>query len=238
MGDVNQLRFVEKHAAELHGPYLEVGSKDYGSTPDVQRVLRHEGSYTRVDLQSGPRVDLVLDLTAPFEEIDTALGGARFGAIFCLSVLEHCRQPFAAAANLTRLLAPGFGPLRITRTSEKTLLVEAQAGNILSTDTSRKDFAPNFAYFYNHFNSLFRPQDLPFSAGDRTQLSDLSAEVTAVDGGGQPTKVLFRFAVSLDNPALVWFKWTWKKNGLGAYSRFDVPAIGQVSDTKGPFGET
>ncbi|MHC4626023.1 MAG: hypothetical protein ACYTDV_03485 [Planctomycetota bacterium] len=137
----------------------------------------------------------------------------------------------------TRILSPGFGPLRITRTSEKTLLVEAQTGNILSTDTSREDFAPNFAYFYNHFNSLFRPEDLPFSVGDKTELRDMSAEVTAVDDGGQPTKVQFRFAVSLDDPALVWFKWTWKKNGLGAYSRFNVPAIGEVSQTNGPFGE-
>jgi len=138
----------------------------------------------------------------------------------------------------TRLLAPGFGPLKITRTADKTLLVEAQTGNILSTDTSRKDFAPNFAYFYNHFNSLFRPEDMRFSVGEKTELRDMSAEVLAVDSNGKPTKVLFRFAVSLDDPALVWFKWTWKKNGLGAYSRFEVPAIGQISRTEGPFGDT
>ncbi len=107
MGDVNQLRCIEKHAGDLHGPYLEVGSKDYGSTQDLRRVLRHEDKYTRVDMHPGPGVELVLDLTAPFEEIDAALGGARFGTVFCLSVLEHCRQPFAMAEVLTRLLAPG-----------------------------------------------------------------------------------------------------------------------------------
>jgi hypothetical protein len=109
MGDVNQLLYVERHAEDLRGPYLEVGSKDYGSTQDLRRVLRHDGTYTRVDVQPGPGVDLVLDLTASFEEIDTALGGARFGTVFCLSVLEHCRQPFAMAENLTHLLAPGGG---------------------------------------------------------------------------------------------------------------------------------
>ena len=107
MGDVNQLLFIERHARDLHGPYLEVGSKDYGSTRDLRPVLRNKGEYTRVDVQPGPGVDLLLDLTAPFDEIDAALRGARFGTVFCLSVLEHCRRPFAMAENLTRLLAPG-----------------------------------------------------------------------------------------------------------------------------------
>jgi hypothetical protein len=107
MGDVNQVLFIEKHAGDLRGPYLEVGSKDYGSTADLRRILKHEGPYTRVDMQAGASVDLVLDLTAPFAQIDARLGGARFGTIFCLSVLEHCRQPFAMAENLTRLLDGG-----------------------------------------------------------------------------------------------------------------------------------
>ena len=107
MGDRNQLLFVRKHAGHLHGPYLEVGSKDYGSTQDLQQALVHEGEYVRVDMHPGPCVDVVADLAAPFAEIDAALGGARFGTVFCLSVLEHCEQPFVMADNLTRLLAPG-----------------------------------------------------------------------------------------------------------------------------------
>ena len=107
MGDVNQLLFVRKHAADLDGPYLEVGSRDYGSTQDLQAVIRNQGEYVRVDMQPGPRVDVVVDLTEPFEQLDAKLGGKRFGTIFCLSVLEHCEQPFAMAENLTRLLAPG-----------------------------------------------------------------------------------------------------------------------------------
>jgi len=137
----------------------------------------------------------------------------------------------------THLLAPGFTPLKITRTGDKTLLVEAGAGNVLSVDRSRKDFAPNFAYLYSHFNGLFRPEDMPFQVGQKTELRDMSAEVAAVDGDGQPTKVLFDFAVSLDDPALIWFKWTWNRNGIGAYSIFEVPAIDGVSRTEGPFGD-
>ena len=107
MGDVNQLLFVQKHAGELHGPYLEVGSKDYGSTQELESVLVNKGEYVRVDMQDGPRVDVVADLARPFEEIDAALGGRRFGTIFCLSVLEHCAQPFRMAESLTRLLGAG-----------------------------------------------------------------------------------------------------------------------------------
>jgi len=107
MGDVNQLLFVRKHAEHLAGPYLEVGARDYGSTQDLQAVLVGEEEYVRADMQAGPRVDVVVDLTRPFDEVDATLGGRRFGTVFCLSVLEHCGQPFAMAENLTRLVRPG-----------------------------------------------------------------------------------------------------------------------------------
>jgi hypothetical protein len=137
----------------------------------------------------------------------------------------------------TRLLAPGFVPLKIARAGEKTLLVKAQTGNILSTDASRKDFTPNFANFYHHFNSLFRPEDLPFQVGEQVELSDMSVEVVKVDSNGQPTQVLFHFAVSLDDPDLCWLQWNWKRAGSGYYSTFKVPAVGEESRTKGPFGD-
>jgi SAM-dependent methyltransferase len=107
MGSINQLLFVKRHAAQLAGPYLEVGSKDYGNTQDLRSLFRGLGQYVGADIEAGPGVDAVLDFTRPFDEIDRVLGGRRFGTIFCLSVLEHCVQPFAMAENLTRLLAPG-----------------------------------------------------------------------------------------------------------------------------------
>lgn len=107
MGDFNQLAFVERHVGQFEGPFLEVGSKDYGSTQDLRSLFAGRGKYVGVDVDAGPGVDTVLDLTAPAEQIDRQLGGMRFGAIFCLSVLEHCRQPFLMAQNLARLLRPG-----------------------------------------------------------------------------------------------------------------------------------
>jgi SAM-dependent methyltransferase len=107
MGDANQLTYVRRHAAEFAAPFLEVGSKDYGNTQDLRSLFADKDRYLGVDQAAGPKVDLVLDLTDDFDAIDRALGGMRFGTIFCLSVLEHCRQPFRMADALTRLLRPG-----------------------------------------------------------------------------------------------------------------------------------
>ncbi len=104
MGDLNQLKFIHLHANELQGPFLEVGSRNYGNTQDLRSIFSEGNNYVSIDLTEGAGVDLVLDLTINFEEIDHKLEGKRFGTIFCLSVMEHCSQPFLMADNLTRLL--------------------------------------------------------------------------------------------------------------------------------------
>jgi hypothetical protein len=106
MGDRNQLLFVQRNADLVHGPILEVGSHDYGSTPDF-RALFPNLPYVGVDAIAGAGVDVVLDLTDDFAAIDARLGGRRFNTVLCFSVLEHCAQPFRMADNLTRLAAAG-----------------------------------------------------------------------------------------------------------------------------------
>lgn len=105
MGDWNQLDFVRRHRDLFHPPVLEVGSRDYGNTQDL-RALLGETDYVGVDLVEGPGVDVVVDMASDFATVDKALGERRFRTVFCLSVLEHCRDPFAMCANLTRLMAP------------------------------------------------------------------------------------------------------------------------------------
>lgn len=106
MGFRNHELFIERNRSRFQGPYLEIGAKDYGSTVNLRALFPGE-TYVGVDMQPGQGVDCVLDLTRPFEEIDAALDGRRFGSIFCLSVLEHCAQPFLMADNITSLLRPG-----------------------------------------------------------------------------------------------------------------------------------
>ena len=107
MGDENQLVYIKKFEKEFTGPYLEVGSKDYGGGQALRSIFKNRDTYIGVDMQEGSGVDVVLNFTQQFREIDAKLNGARFGTIFCMSVMEHCEQPFKMAENLTALLKPG-----------------------------------------------------------------------------------------------------------------------------------
>ncbi|MBN1974462.1 MAG: class I SAM-dependent methyltransferase [Sedimentisphaerales bacterium] len=107
MGDINQFVFIKERMDNFHGAFLEVGSKDYGTTQNLRSLFASENEYTGVDMQDGPGVDVVVDLTDDFEQIDKRLGHKRFDTIFCLSVMEHCENPFKMAENITLLLKPG-----------------------------------------------------------------------------------------------------------------------------------
>lgn len=109
MGDRNQVLYVEQLRGSLRGPVLEVGGRDYGN-PGSLRALFPDDDYLGVDLTAGPGVDHVLDMTRPLAELDAAFfQGRRFATILCMSVLEHCRQPFRMAANITALLEEPAG---------------------------------------------------------------------------------------------------------------------------------
>lgn len=106
MGDINQLTYIRNRLDQFPGPFLEVGSKNYGTTQDLRSLFTEEDQYIGVDMEDGPGVDVVVDLTIDLEQIDEKIGNKRFGTIFCLSVLEHCEDPFRMAKNLTSLLKP------------------------------------------------------------------------------------------------------------------------------------
>lgn len=106
MGDQNQRLLVERNRDLVREPILEVGSRDYGTTPDFRGVfpgLRYVG----VDMVAGKGVDVVADLTGDFEAVDRALGGLRFATVICFSVLEHCRNPFRMGEAIGRLTGDG-----------------------------------------------------------------------------------------------------------------------------------
>jgi hypothetical protein len=106
VGDLNQLELVRKNRDLVRPPILEVGSKDYGTTPDF-RALFPGARYVGVDMAAGKGVDVVVDLTTEADRIDAALGGERFNTVLCFSVLEHCRNPFKMCEAITRLMRDG-----------------------------------------------------------------------------------------------------------------------------------
>ena len=107
MGDRNQLRFGERHLRLFRKPCLEIGSRDEGFTVSFRQALAtHPGEYVGIDAIPGPGVDVAVDLVDDFARISRILPGP-FATIFCLSVLEHSRQPFRMAENIQRLLETG-----------------------------------------------------------------------------------------------------------------------------------
>jgi SAM-dependent methyltransferase len=104
MGDRNQFLLGARHRHLFRPPCLEVGSLQAGATVSFRDWFTDSpDSYLGVDMQPGPGVDRVVDLSGDHSEVAKKLPG-RFASIFCLSVLEHCRQPFRMAENLQRLL--------------------------------------------------------------------------------------------------------------------------------------
>ncbi len=106
VGDLNQLDFALENRDLISEPILEIGSKDYGNTPDIRRHFPG-ARYLGVDQSAGPGVDVVCDLTAEFGSVRERIGMDHLGAVICFSVLEHCRDPFRMATNIMRLLDHG-----------------------------------------------------------------------------------------------------------------------------------
>lgn len=53
-------------------------------------------------------MDAVLDITAPMAEIRKALPDIKqFGTVICAHLLEHVKNPFDAAHNISELVSPG-----------------------------------------------------------------------------------------------------------------------------------
>ncbi len=102
MGDLNQLDFIKKNIKKFKEPYLEIGTR-YSLTWEIRKLFSNS-EYIGVDMEDGPEVDVVLDLTKDFNIVDKILNQKRFNTVFCLSVLEHCSNPFMMAENITKLL--------------------------------------------------------------------------------------------------------------------------------------
>lgn len=93
--------FLHKHPyyTPKEGRTLIAGSKLYEGS--VDRRPMYESCFG-VDVEEGEGVDLVWDITKPLPE---SVG--TFDHLHCCSLLEHVKEPWLAAENLTKVLVRG-----------------------------------------------------------------------------------------------------------------------------------
>lgn len=98
------------------------------------------------------------------------------------------------------------GSLTITRTDERTLVVWPSAG-----------------FFQEPLSRVFRSATLPFAAGDKVTLSNLTAEVLEASSEGTPQKVAYHFDRPLEDAQLTFVSWVDR-----GFVPFVPPAVGQT----------
>lgn len=97
-------RWLRTQAAGITGPVLSIGSGDDrdGKGGRYRHYFTRCRDYTTSEPVATSRCDLVLDVRHMPEIADAAFDG-----IFCGGVLEQVDDPFAAMAEMTRILRPG-----------------------------------------------------------------------------------------------------------------------------------
>jgi hypothetical protein len=119
----------------------------------------------------------------------------------------------ASPPRSLRGLVSGSFPLAVTRSDERTLAVHLGGG-----------------LFDGILGRLFRGPDRPLALGQVVALPGLSATVAALSPpDGQPSDVVFRFSVPLEDPSLRWLQWQGK-----GYAPFVPPAIGRTVTLAAP----
>ncbi len=126
------------------------------------------------------------------------------------------------------MLAPGYGPLQVTRMDPNCLTVRALQGDLLhGPRTSRLDVV----HFYRYLSD-FRGRAERNHVGDVVDCGPYRVRVTQVDQRGQPLEVHYTFNTPLNDISLFWLQWDWEK---GRYTRFPPPLTGETRTLHGPF---
>jgi len=127
-----------------------------------------------------------------------------------------------------RMLAPGYGAVRVVRTGPRRLVVQAVSDSLLDCQWGRR---MDFVFFYRYLSDV-RGAGHPLLAGQRISVPRMDVEVLAVDERGFPVETAFEFDVSLEDASLKWLYWEWEEK---RYEPFVVPAIGGTVELVGPF---
>ena len=127
-----------------------------------------------------------------------------------------------------RVLAPGFGPLTISRLDNRTIDIQSAHASLLTCPAT---YRLEIVHLYRYLSD-FRAPGERFSMGEQINLSGLCIRITATDPQGNPTRIQCRFDAPLEDTSLRWLQWDWKKE---CYRPFALPAIGQSAQLRGPY---
>jgi SAM-dependent methyltransferase len=111
--DLVNLDYITNHFNTLEGIHnvLEVGS--FNVNGNCKNIILSKGlRYLGIDIQDGPDVDLICNITDDIEHIERKLNHEKFDLIICMNVLEHLYEPIKALTNMRHLLR-GKGYLMI-----------------------------------------------------------------------------------------------------------------------------
>jgi|TARA_B110000503_G_scaffold29559_1_gene47485 SAM-dependent methyltransferase len=101
MASPNDLLYVKTVCPDIVGPILEVGSLDISVASFRNYFL--EKDFTGTDIEEGPGVDVVCDLT----DNNNPLPKNHYNFVICCSVFEHIPNPWVMADVISTLVKPG-----------------------------------------------------------------------------------------------------------------------------------
>jgi hypothetical protein len=101
MASPNDLIYIKKLRPVVDGPILEIGSKAVSVASFRDYFVNND--FTGVDIDSGPGVDVVCDLTNP----NHSLPKNHYELVICCSVLEHVATPWLMADVISDLVREG-----------------------------------------------------------------------------------------------------------------------------------
>jgi hypothetical protein len=142
-------------------------------------------------------------------------------------------DPYAAAyegqalPRGVRVLAPGYGPVEVTRTTPRRVVIRSTADSLLDCERGRR---MDFVFFYRYLSDVRGPGH-PLRIGDRVAVPRMTVEVLDVDERGLPVEVECAFETDLHDGALRWLYWNWDQE---CFRSFEPPPIGETVHLDGP----
>jgi len=129
--------------------------------------------------------------------------------------------------RLIHMLAPGYGPLQISRPDDQSLRIKALEASLLTCQTtSQLDIVHLYRYL-----SDFRQQQDHLTPGEAIHHPGFTVTIESMDIQGHPIDILCEFDSALVAPTRTWLTWDWR---LKHYKPFTPPEIGESVTLRGP----